>query len=100
MKDNKYDGGSPSGKKVGKKISLTDAPGVYDRNPDPGLSEYQHSKGPNTLPIKFSEPEYTPNKKNPMESMRSGKAPKPTSSRINKKPNRYESNKKTVIGKI
>ena len=100
MKDNKYDGASPSDKKVGRKITLTDAPGVYDRNPDPGLSEYGHSKGPNTLPIKFAEPDYAPNKNNPMESLRSGKAPKPTSSRINKSKNRYETNKKSVVGKI
>lgn len=100
MKDNMYDGASPSGKKVGRKVSLTEAPGVWDKNPDPGLSEYGHSKGPNTLPIKFAEPDFGNAKKNVYESMRSGKAPKPTSSRINKTKNRYETNKKTTMGKI
>lgn len=99
MKQNTYDGASKMSD-ASKKMSLTAAPGTYDKNPDPGLSQYGHSMGPNTIPMKFAEPDFGNAKKNVYESTRSGKAPKATSSRINKTKNRYETNKKTTMGKI
>lgn len=101
MKSNQYESASPSGKKVGRKVSLTEATGVYDRNPDPGLSEYAHSKGKDTLPIKFGENPNFQSRPNPMETQISrGRATKPTTTKMNKSKNRYETNKKNVVGKI
>lgn len=101
MKDNQYESASPSGKKVGKKISLTEAPGVYGRNPDPGLEDYKQSMGKDTLPIKFGEDPNFRSRPNPMETqIKRGKASKPTTTKMNRGKNRYETNKKNVVGKI
>ncbi|SRR5258705_13274597 len=87
-KNNTYSSASPSGKKVGRKISLTESPGTYGTNPDPGLSEYKQDMGPNTIPVKFAEDPNFRSRPNPMESMiKRGTAAKSTTSRINKKKN-------------
>jgi len=84
-------------KSYGNKPNLKgDGGGVFDRNPDPGLSEYGRSTGgPNEIPTKFAEDIKMPTKKNPMASSvmerNNQQAQESTVSRINKKPNRYDS---------
>lgn len=101
MKGNTYESASPSAKKVGRKVSLTEAPGTYGTNPDPGLAEYKQSMGKDTIPVKFAEDPNFRSRPNPMETqITRGRATKPTTSKINKSKNRYETNKKSVVGKI
>jgi hypothetical protein len=100
-KKNTYDTPGPS-RPLGGEISLTEAPGVYGTNPDPGLREYKQSMGKDTLPIKFEEGNLGARNPNPMETqIKRATAAEPTTSKVNKTPNRYESAiKKNVIGKI
>lgn len=100
-KNNQYESASPSGKKVGRKVSLTEAPGTYGRNPDPGLDAYPQSTGPNTIPVKFGENPNFRSRPNPMQTqITRGRATKPTTTKMNRSKNRYETNKKNVVGKI
>jgi hypothetical protein len=97
MKTNKVMGAeSDTGPTVRKSINLKESPGVYDRNPDPGLSNYPRSiGGPNEIPQKFAESVPSLSRKNPITSAveeRNGRiAPKSTTDKINAKPNRYDS---------
>lgn len=97
MKKNQYNtSGTPMRPPGKESISLTEAPGVYDTNPDPGVSEYRHSTGPNTIPVKFKEAQ--PTSKAPTNlvmganGQESGeKAKVPTTSKMNKSKNTYSS---------
>lgn len=94
MKDNEYSSNSPSAKNSRElNTELKKAPGVYDENPNPGLREYKHSMGKDTIPIKFAET-ITSNKPNPMTGAspdRLGKkAPVATTSTISKRKNKYD----------
>lgn len=101
MKENKYSEDSPSSKMKGRKISLKDAAGVYDENPDPGLRQYKHSMGKDTLPIKFEEPDFRTSPNQMETQIKRGRASKPTTSRVNNSKNRYEGPvKKKVMGSL
>jgi hypothetical protein len=101
MKDNQYSDASPSGKKVGRKVSLTESPGTYGKNPDPGWDQYPQSRGPNTIPVKFGENPNFRRTPNPMETqIKRGTASKPTTTKLNNSKNRYENTVKKGVGKI
>ncbi len=83
-------------KSYGNKVNLKESNGIYDHNPDPGLSQYGRSTGgPNEIPTKFAENIGMPAKKNPMTSSvmerNNRQAQKSTTSRINNKPNKMDS---------
>lgn len=95
MKKNTYDKAADANNGPKKDINLTEAGGVYDRSPDPGFSEYKHSMGPNTIPVKFQEAQ--PVSRAPANTVMgangkaSGEKPKiPTTSRVNKSKNTYD----------
>lgn len=96
MKKNNYDRASGNASPFKKEVNLTEANGVYGHNPDPAVSEYKQSTGPDTIPVKFAEPQ--PVSKAPSNlvmganGQESGnKAKIPTSSRANKSKNTYNS---------
>lgn len=100
MKKNRYDSKNTSDNlRGGRDISLTESGGLYGEDPTPGLNAYKQSMGPNTIPIKTREKDFAPQRQNPMDTILDRKKPqRPTTSKVNRKKNRYDTNKKNVLG--